>query len=540
MNTFTARLKKRMPGPGDFDWDDEWHDNQKIDDVVAGALLSTNRVISGGAVTNGGGLTANFAAVVVRRAGAASSIDAGSLAMSPAAGGTDIAGNVLTVANWVYVDSSGAVVTSLVPPSGDYIPLALVDTNDTGIVRIADLRPMAEEPVDKDVADGVPGLTGLSINFMNILGTIKSFFTNSNTAARTYTFKDRDGVIADDTDLARIGGRKNLIINGNFDIWQRAVSQTSSGYGSDDRWLNEHSGTTKVHSRQPFDLGQTLVPGNPKYFSRTVVTSVAGASNFCRKSQRIERVTTNAGGKATYSFYFDTDAPHNIAVEFVQNFGTGGSPSAEVTGIGAQLIAVTPGFKNYDVTVDLPSVDGKTLGTNDNDYLGMVFWYDAGSSFDARAAALGQQSGTFDLAMVQLEEGAVATDFERRSIDDELDSCMLFYQKSYSLDTFPGASTSIGKISSTTIAMSANTTFGCTVALLKPMRAIPAVTLYNGAGVLGSADVYSASSGNITGAATPFSLSEKGFGIYHNGTLTGLTAGQAVAVLGHYTVNAEL
>lgn len=196
-NAYTNRLKKRKPAPGDFNWDDEWHDNEEIDDVVAGALLSANRVISGGAVTAGSGLTANFAAAVVRLNGAQLNIDAGSLVMSAAQAGKELV-------NWIYVDGAGNVVTLIIPPSGNYIPLALVDTNDTGIVRIADLRPMIGEVVNKDVSDGVPGLTQLKINFMNALGTIKSFFTNANTVARTYTFQDRNGTIADDTDLATI------------------------------------------------------------------------------------------------------------------------------------------------------------------------------------------------------------------------------------------------------------------------------------------------------------------------------------------------
>jgi hypothetical protein len=55
---------------------------------------------------------------------------------------------------------------------------------------------------NRDVSGGYAGLTLFKINFMNALGTVKSWFTNSNTAPRTYTFQDRDGTIADNTDIA--------------------------------------------------------------------------------------------------------------------------------------------------------------------------------------------------------------------------------------------------------------------------------------------------------------------------------------------------
>jgi hypothetical protein len=38
------------------------------------------------------------------------------------------------------------------------------------------------------------------MNFMNVAATFKSFFTNANTAERTYTFQDRTGTIADTAD----------------------------------------------------------------------------------------------------------------------------------------------------------------------------------------------------------------------------------------------------------------------------------------------------------------------------------------------------
>lgn len=50
---------------------------------------------------------------------------------------------------------------------------------------------------DKDASGGYAGLTLFKINFKNVANTFTSWFTNSNTAARTYTFQDRDGTIAD-------------------------------------------------------------------------------------------------------------------------------------------------------------------------------------------------------------------------------------------------------------------------------------------------------------------------------------------------------
>lgn len=55
---------------------------------------------------------------------------------------------------------------------------------------------------NKDATGGYAGLTLFKIDFKNAANTFTSFFTNSNTAARTYGFQNRDGTIADDTDLA--------------------------------------------------------------------------------------------------------------------------------------------------------------------------------------------------------------------------------------------------------------------------------------------------------------------------------------------------
>jgi hypothetical protein len=205
-------------------------------------------------------------------------------------------------------------------------------------------------------------------------------------------------------------GRRNYLINGNFDKWDYATSQTATGYGSDNRWTNSNSGSTKTASQQACgDTERSLF--NAMYFSRTAVSSSSGASNWVVKAQAIENVNLLAGKTVTLSFWAKADANKNIAVEFIQSFGTGGSPSTAVTGISSQLVALTTMWQKKSITVTLPSIAGKTLGTDgvQTTSTSINFWFDAGSNYATRTANLGQQSGTFDIAQVKIEDGAVAT-----------------------------------------------------------------------------------------------------------------------------------
>lgn len=62
---------------------------------------------------------------------------------------------------------------------------------------------------EKDQSGGYAGLTLLKINFRNVANTFTSFFTNTNSASRTYSFQDRDGTIADNTDITDAKNRAN-------------------------------------------------------------------------------------------------------------------------------------------------------------------------------------------------------------------------------------------------------------------------------------------------------------------------------------------
>ena len=336
-------------------------------------------------------------------------------------------------------------------------------------------------------------------------------------------------------DIAGVVGRKNAIINGNFDIWQRATSQTVSQYGSADRWRHSLSGSTQAVSRQAFTLGQTDVPNNPKYYSRTVVSSVAGAGSLIIMNQRIEGVRTFAGTTVTLSFWAKADASKNIAIEFYQNFGTGGSPSTAVSGIGITTVALTTSWVKHTVSVAIPSISGKTLGTNGNDFLQPQIWLDAGSAYNARSNSLGQQSGTFEFSQVQMEAGSVATTFEPRSVGEELALCQRYFQKNYNQNAFAG--TAITQFTNQSSHGRANTGIIGSVSVFPvTMRGSPSLVVYDKAGTSNRCAIYAVNGTQVNGMtiqqqrATDNSVMVRVISV----------AGGAAGISYMYTVNAEL
>ncbi len=91
-------------------------------------------------------------------------------------------------------------ITSL---SGLTTPLSIAQGGTSATSSSAARTALAAEgTANKDATGGYAGLTLFAINFKNVANTYTSLLTNANTAIRTYTFPDRTGTIADNTDLA--------------------------------------------------------------------------------------------------------------------------------------------------------------------------------------------------------------------------------------------------------------------------------------------------------------------------------------------------
>jgi hypothetical protein len=208
-------------------------------------------------------------------------------------------------------------------------------------------------------------------------------------------------------------GRKNYIINGNFDIWQRGTSFTSSGYHAD-RWSSVISGTgTTTISQQTFTLGQTDVPNNPKYHLRYAKSSGATTGDFI--STKLENVRNFSGETVTLSFWAKASAATTLSPSFRQYFGSGGSPSSLVQYDKADL-SVTTSWQKFTINNTFTSISGKTLGTDGADHIEFFFEIKNGAN------------DSLDVAQFQLEKGSVATDFEIRPIGEEIHLCKRYYQ----------------------------------------------------------------------------------------------------------------
>jgi hypothetical protein len=224
--------------------------------------------------------------------------------------------------------------------------------------------------------------------------------------------------------------RKNHIINGNFDVWQRGTSlaaATGTRFLAD-RWFTASATSTIAPSQQAFAAGQTDVPGNPLYFHRSVVVTGGTAASYALMSQKIAMVRLLSNNTVTVSFWAKADTTRKLSIELIQNFGTGGSPSTPIEGIGVTSFDLSSSWRKFTATIEVPNTYGNTLGTDIiNSGTNLVFWFDAGSNFNSRSS-IGNQSGTFDIAQVQLEIGFVATDFETRFYEEELRLCQRYYQ----------------------------------------------------------------------------------------------------------------
>ena len=198
----------------------------------------------------------------------------------------------------------------------------------------------------------------------------------------------------------------DMLINGQMFALQRGVTSSALvGYQTLDRWRNDFLGGTITMSRQENTAFDSIGRCVPRFFMRYSVTGQSLATHYAIVSQRIESVRMFSGRRITVSGFVRRSAgAGNVAVELYQNFGTGGTPSADVL-VTPQLISVSNVWQPFAVSFDVPSISSKTIGTNEDSFLGIQFWASGGSNFNSRSAGIGLQTGDFDFCGIEAREG---------------------------------------------------------------------------------------------------------------------------------------
>jgi Major tropism determinant N-terminal domain len=285
-----------------------------------------------------------------------------------------------------------------------------------------------------------------------------------------------DNSIASTAFVQSVPYRRNRILNGQFDVWQRGVSWTTpaSGTYTADKWRVDYTGT----SAGAFTIGQALAGTQPAGLTASLgpygayswnQTSAPNLTSMML-SHRCEGIYVLNGQTCTVSFSIALGAgsqtAFNIGVNIAQCFGTGGSPSATVTQTTQYFTVNSTSFQRFSATFTLPTTTG-TLGTSANDYVAVQFVLPTSSTF------------SFYMTQVQLEGGPVATPYMVQTTQQEILQCLRFYRKTFPTTTVPtyntGNYTSPLTISQGGSSVSQWTNWNFDV----PMRGIPVITYYS-------------------------------------------------------------
>ena len=239
---------------------------------------------------------------------------------------------------------------------------------------------------------------------------------------------------------------RNLIINGAYQIFQRASSATAATatYTTADRWIpyeaTDGAMTTEQSSDHPIGTGSSLKA------QVTTADASIGASQFCYIFQKIEAQNlqhlhygTSSAKFLTLSFHVKSNKTgtytinlhkgDNTALNYVQEYTISSANTWEKkiitispTAGSTSLITSSAGAINNDNGAGLELGFGLAWGSDFNTTANT--WVSANDySTTNQVNWMDSTANNFYLAEVQLEIGEHATPFEHRSFADELVRC---------------------------------------------------------------------------------------------------------------------
>jgi hypothetical protein len=215
-------------------------------------------------------------------------------------------------------------------------------------------------------------------------------------------------------------GFRNLVVNGDFKIWQRGTTgvtatNNATGYVAD-RWQTYRSAyATGINISQQSSIGLTgfnYALRNQRVSGNTSTSSIAIVNNF-----ESENSIPLAGRTVTLSAWIRVGANFSgtLAFGLYSGLGTDQRRASGFTGSITDTVGITPttSWARYTTTVTLSSTITQTSI--------WFYWVPA----DTAGA-----DDWIDITGVQLELGDTATPFEQRPVGTELALCQRYYYRS--------------------------------------------------------------------------------------------------------------
>lgn len=294
--------------------------------------------------------------------------------------------------------------------------------------------------------------------------------------------------------------RKNLIINGGMTISQRGAAFTSVGNAAYtlDRWQYATVGTGVVNISQQTNATPPAMTSSYMFLEVATADTSVAAGDVSLVQQQVEGYNIIPLG-----WHLDTQSKKkDITISFWHSFTKTGTHCVTIRNesntrsyVSEFTQAVTNTWEYTTITVPAPT-DG-TWDVDNTTGLKLAFTAMAGTNYHTTADtwqsgnyfATSNQVNNLDntinkmrITGVQIETGITPTDFEFRTIGEELALCYRYYQKSYQYGTAPGTVTSSG-CQSYTAQRTAASQYISPAQFPVIMRAAPTMLVYGTDGV---------------------------------------------------------
>ena len=252
--------------------------------------------------------------------------------------------------------------------------------------------------------------------------------------------------------LTGVGGVKNLLINGDFQVAQRGASTTSGGYFLDMFKVNKAGPDISAtqHALSTTDTPYSLGFRNSLQLHVTNPQSPDAAADYAEFETRVEarNITTSgwnytsASSKITLSFWVLSTVAGTYTV-YIRSLDTSTSSN------GAYSFNYTLSANTWTkVTHTLPGHANLVFNNDDGPGLVMYFTLYYGTNYtgtvtneqwrahsgsaqfgDYAQNILATDESKFEITGVQLEVGDIASDFEHRSYGEELLLCQRYFYR---------------------------------------------------------------------------------------------------------------